>query len=111
MSEIFTKNKLNKIFLLLILFSAIQFALASELSNYSGPGDNKDGYNSKDYETNSLSLSDRKGKSADLIKFVTLKQLGLPELVIPEDNPVSRKKIELGKSSTVTAENVAFKKL
>ena len=97
MSEIFTKNKLNKIFLLLILFSVIQFALASELSNYSGPGDNKDGYNSKDYETNSLSLSDRKGKSADLIKFVTLKQLGLPELVIPEDNPVSRKKIELGK--------------
>ncbi len=97
MSETFFKGNMNKILLVSIFSSIIHFASANELSNYSGPGDNKDGYNSKNYETNSLSLSDRKGKSADLIKFVTLKQLGLPELVIPENNPISRKKIELGK--------------
>ena len=38
-------------------------------TNYSGPGDNKDGYNSKDYETNSLSLSDRKGKKCRFNKI------------------------------------------
>ena len=97
MSETFVYNKLIKALFLLVTFLIAQSVSSNEISNYSGPGDNKEGYNSKDYETNSLSLGDRKGKSADLIKFVTLKQLGLPQLVIPKDNPISRKKIELGK--------------
>ena len=93
-SSLFSYIKLT-FFLFILFFCGMSFS--SELSNYSGPGDNKDGYNSKDYETNSLSLSDRKGKSADLIKFVTMKQLGLPKLEIPKDNPITREKIELGK--------------
>ena len=93
-SSLFSSIKLIFLFFILFFYGT---SFSSELSNYSGPGDNKDGYNSKDYETNSLSLSDRKGKSADLIKFVTMKQLGLPKLDIPKDNPITREKIELGK--------------
>ena len=85
-SSLFSSIKLIFLFFILFFYGT---SFSSELSNYSGPGDNKDGYNSKDYETNSLSLSDRKGKSADLIKFVTMKQLGLPKLEIPKDNPIT----------------------
>ena len=93
MSETFFNNIIRcrfSIFLILLFFSKL--AVGSENTNYSGPGDNKDGYESKSYKTNSLSLSDRKGKKADLLKYVTIKQLGLPELVIPKNNPITRKK-------------------
>ena len=98
MNSIFLQNKIfNKSFWLILFFLFNNVSLSSESINYSGPGDNKEGYESKTYTTNSLSLDDRKGKKADLIKYVTTKQLGLPSLKIPEDNPITRKKIELGK--------------
>ena len=98
MSETFFNNITRyKLSIFLILLFLSKLAVGSENTSYSGPGDNKDGYESKSYTTNSLSLSDRKGKKADLLKYVTIKQLGLPELVIPENNPITRKKIELGK--------------
>ncbi|MFK8068947.1 MAG: cytochrome c peroxidase [Gammaproteobacteria bacterium] len=62
-----------------------------------GPGDSKKGYNSTDYQTNSISLSARKGKKADLIKLVKEPPLGLPQIPAPEDNPITDDKIELGK--------------
>ena len=93
MNKIFFKNKMfNKLFLLTLFFCINNVSLASESINYSGPGDNKEGYESKTYTTNSLSLDDRKGKKADLIKYVTTKQLGLPALKIPENNPITKKK-------------------
>ena len=98
MSENFVKKIIIKIFIfitILIFFNKI--LLADENINYSGPGDNKDGYETKNYTTKSLSLYDRKGKQDDLIKYVTVKQLGLPLLDVPKENPVTRKKIELGK--------------
>ena len=98
MNNIFLQNKIfNKSFWLILFFLFNNVSLSSESINYSGPGDNKEGYESKTYTTNSLSLDDRKGKKADLIKYVTTKQLGLPSLKIPEDNQITRKKIELGK--------------
>ena len=98
MSEnFFRKNiiKLPVLIIIIIFFNKI--LLAEDDLNYSGPGDNKDGYDSKNYTTNSLSLNDRKGKKDDLIKYVTVKQLGLPLAKLPKDNPITRKKIELGK--------------
>lgn len=90
------KSLLNFFFITLsLLFCQISFS--SETVKYTGAGDNKDGYDSKDYETNSLSLGDRKGKKADLLKYVTTKQLGLPLIEIPKNNPITQKKIELGK--------------
>ena len=98
MNSLFLQNKIfNKSFWLILFFLFNNVSLSSESINYSGPGDNKEGYESKTYTTNSLSLDDRKGKKADLIKYVNIKQLGLPSLKIPEYNPITRKKIELGK--------------
>ena len=98
MSEtFFNKKTYNSFLFLLVIIFTSKIAFGGDNINYSGPGDNKDGYESKSYTTNSLSIEDRKGKKADLIKYVTIKQLGLPKLIIPEDNPITRQKIELGK--------------
>ena len=96
MSEIFFRKNIIKIFIITLIFFN-KISMADDNINYSGPGDNKDGYESKNYVTNSFSLDGRKGKKYDLIKYVTIKQLGLPLLEIPKDNPITRKKIELGK--------------
>ena len=98
MSEKFFETKKLKIFVFLIpLLFLSKISAEEESMNLSGPGDNKEGYDSSSYVTNSLSLEHRKGKKADLIKYVTIKQLGLPLVKVPDSNPISREKIELGK--------------
>lgn len=62
-----------------------------------GPGDNKQGYDSVDYKTKSLDLQRRIGREADLMQFVTSPALGLPEVPVPADNPVTVEKIALGR--------------
>jgi cytochrome c peroxidase len=62
-----------------------------------GPSDNKDNYESDEYITNSLSVYTRKGQKTDLLKFVKNPPLGLPEVPVPADNPITAEKIELGK--------------
>ena len=57
--------------------------IKSTVSKLSKPGDNKDGYLSKDYESGSKSLQ-RTGKTADLYSIATTQQLGLPKLKLPE---------------------------
>jgi cytochrome c peroxidase len=95
MSEFLCKLKI--LVFLLPLFFLSSVSLGEDNTVYSGPGDNKDGYDTNKYITNSLSLEERKGKKSDLIQYVTLKQLGLPAVEIPDNNPISREKIELGK--------------
>ena len=95
MSELLCKLKI--LVFLLPLFFLSSVLLGEDNTVYSGPGDNKDGYDTNKYITNSLSLEERKGKKSDLIQYVTLKQLGLPAVEIPDNNPISREKIELGK--------------
>jgi len=96
MSELLC-NKLKILVFLLPLLFLSSVSLGEDNIVYSGPGDNKDGYDTNKYITNSLSLDERKGKKSDLIQYVTLKQLGLPAVEIPDNNPISREKIELGK--------------
>lgn len=62
-----------------------------------GPGDDKRGYDSVDYRTNSLDLQKRIGKDANLLEFVANPPLGLPEVPVPADNPISAKKVALGR--------------
>lgn len=62
-----------------------------------GAGDSKTGYESKDYITSSLSLKSREGKETNLLRFVENPPLGLPPVPIPEDNPISEAKVQLGK--------------
>ena len=85
---------------LLYIARSIKSLLGSEIviSNNSGtsklaePGDNKEGYESKDYVSGSKSLT-RTGKAADLIKFTQKKQLGLPNLNLPKEAFLTREKI------------------
>ena len=71
----------------------------SELNNKAvfGPGDDKKGYESTDYKTNSLDIQKRIGKKANLIEFIEKPPLGLPPAKIPKDNPITIEKIELGR--------------
>ncbi len=62
-----------------------------------GPGDFKQGYESADYVTRSLSLLERRGTPYDLIQFALNPPLGLPPVPVPADNPLTRGKIELGR--------------
>ena len=68
-----------------------------DASQTQGPGDIKEGYESKDYQTRSRSLLDRRGIKKDLIRFAQKPPLGLPAVPIPTNNPLTRAKIDLGR--------------
>ncbi|MCU7851429.1 MAG: SCO family protein [Candidatus Thiodiazotropha sp. (ex Monitilora ramsayi)] len=68
-----------------------------QASKLSVPGDDKRGYEQSTYKTNSLALELRQGKAADLISNAMNPPLGLPSIPVPENNPLSREKIELGR--------------
>lgn len=59
------------------------------------PGDDKRGYETEDYTTNSRALELRSGKPVDLLAFVKQPPLGLP--AVPEADSIDRAKIELGR--------------
>ena len=91
----------SPLYLLLVCFYCIpQLVFAANEINEDaifGAGDRKQGYESENYTTNSLSVTARRGKEADLSKFKTEPILGLPELKVPEYNPVTPEKISLGR--------------
>ena len=60
-------------------------------------GDTKHNYQQADYQTRSLSLTQRLGKPADLLGFAQHPPLGLPKLPQPKDNPLTTAKINLGR--------------
>ncbi|MBL4783781.1 MAG: c-type cytochrome [Porticoccaceae bacterium] len=62
-----------------------------------GAGDDKTGYETKEYKTNSKALTTRLGKKADLIALVKQPPLGLPAVPVPSNNPITVEKIELGR--------------
>ncbi len=68
-----------------------------DTSHTQGPGDVKEGYESRDYETRSRSLLKRRGVKKDLIRFAQNPPLGLPPVPIPAENPLTRTKIDLGR--------------
>lgn len=62
-----------------------------------GPGDIKLGYENSDYQTQTQSLGNRLGTPADLWSYSEQPPLGLPPIPVPEANPLSVDKIELGR--------------
>ncbi len=60
-------------------------------------GDNKDHYEQANYQTQSIALSERKGQTLDLLAASQHKQLGLPTLAVPANNPLTSAKISLGR--------------
>lgn len=75
----------------------VRLAMVGEVATLSKPGDNKDGYESESYRTRTLAVELRSGKEADLMAFVESPPLGLPPVPQPSDNPVTRKKVSLGR--------------
>jgi cytochrome c peroxidase len=66
-------------------------------ASLSKPGDYKGGYESKDYQTKSLDVEQRRGNKTDLYKYVKNPPLGLPAIPQPAENIITREKIELGR--------------
>ena len=62
-----------------------------------GPGDDKRGYASSTYRTNSQSLPQRRGQAADLLAPLRTPPLGLPAVPYPADNRVTADKAALGR--------------
>jgi cytochrome c peroxidase len=60
-------------------------------------GDDREGYEDRDYASRSLSLAARRGAPADLARRVASPPLGLPRVAEPEDNPVTEAKVALGR--------------
>ena len=60
-------------------------------------GDNKQSYETSNYQTQSIALTQRKGQAADLLKTITQPPLGLPAVPVPDNNPISADKIALGR--------------
>lgn len=79
------------------LMAALMTAPPGTHAVVDGPGDYKGDYDSPDYVTRSYSLEARVGKETDLLAWAYNPPLGLPPLPVPEGNPLTRKKIELGR--------------
>ncbi len=62
-----------------------------------GPGDRKHGYDQETYVTNSLSVTARVGKQADLLQFISQTPLGLPKMELPSSNPITEEMLNLGR--------------
>jgi len=61
------------------------------------PGDNKENYENKAYRTQSVAITGRLGKAADLLSTIRQPPLGLPQVPMPGDNPVTAVKVSLGR--------------
>ena len=74
---------------------ALSIAVAEDRKR--GPGDVRDGYERPDFETDSVSLQSRRGTEADLLVVLSMPPLGLPDVPVPEHNPVTVDKVRLGR--------------
>jgi len=66
-------------------------------SRLSGAGDVKEGYDTESYLTRSRSLQSRIGSPANLRSLAADPPLGLPDVPVPQDNPLTAEKIALGR--------------
>jgi cytochrome c peroxidase len=82
---------------LLAMVPAILIGHAWSADVTQGPGDNRTGYETPDYESHSISLLQRKGEAADLMAVLKSPPLGLPFIPVPPDNPVTYAKVQLGR--------------
>lgn len=61
------------------------------------PGDYKDGYESEEYRTNSLNLSARVGRAANLVELAERARLGLPKTAVGSHLKPNQAALELGR--------------
>lgn len=83
---------------IVILFLTVTAAVADPAMDIRlAPGDSRQGYDSKDYVTDSLSLPSRQGIAADLLANTKARHLGLPPLDAYQQEPPDEAAIELGR--------------
>ncbi len=80
---------------LLFVVSTIRNSVADDVRI--GPGDHKGGYESSEYQTDSLSLENRQGTEADLLSIASETQLGLPDPKAFQEFSPDAKQIALGR--------------
>jgi cytochrome c peroxidase len=88
------------VFVLWGLFAALPTILIAQGADSDvtqGPGDDRTGYESPDFESRSISLQRRTGRPADLLTVLKANPLGLPPVPVPGDNPVTAEKVQLGR--------------
>lgn len=95
MSPIGNNSVLPALFRAAIAILALNSAGADE--SRQGPGDVRDGYERADYETDSVSLRSRRGTETDLLAVLSRPPLGLPDIPVPDHNPVTPEKVQLGR--------------
>ena len=85
--------------LFIVLLSPVTYAEEGNIDapQLHGAGDDKTGYETNNYITNSKALTTRVGKEANLIAFIEQPPLGLPAVPIPSNNPITVEKIALGR--------------
>lgn len=88
---------INDIETLLIAHKAPLVDNASLATDISSVYKNKKQPNHTQYQVHSTALTDRTGIETDLIQNINTPPLGLPPVPIPNNNPVSKTKIQLGK--------------
>ncbi len=76
---------------------AADFSEKHEVLPWYPTGDHKADYDTIEYRTNSVALSNRLGQPTDLIRYADSPPRGLPALALDPDVPITRKKIELGR--------------
>jgi len=82
---------------LLILLTALLVVPVTGSDVTRGPGDVKTGYETNTYETRSISVLNRKGAPADLMRVLQSAPRGLPPVPVPKDNPMTKQKVMLGR--------------
>ena len=75
--------------------SKLQVATSQSTAQLSVPGDDRSGYDSKDYTTRSRALELRRGKQANLLELIETPPLGLP--AVPGTGTTDAAQIELGR--------------
>jgi cytochrome c peroxidase len=83
--------------LLLVLSMSAGHPQTAAQTPQHGPGDFRGGYEESDYRTQSVSLQARRGQEADLLAIAKRPPLGLPPVPVPDDNPLTREKVQLGR--------------
>ena len=78
----------------LLFTAAAAVGLAQDLQ---GPGDVREGYEQPDYQTNSVSLTTRRGNETNLLAVIASPPLGLPAVPAPANNPITAEKVQLGR--------------
>ena len=81
----------------LLLLTEVAQAQSDTKRPQQGPGDFRQGYERADYRTSSASLQARRGVQADLLAVLDKPPLGLPAIPVPNDNPVTGDKVQLGR--------------